>query len=87
MCAEAVWWRCHRRIIADYLLATGETVFHITAPKMITLAQLMASAQRSSQFGPAQLILCGLQQHGSTVHMPPAFALAADLDALQDLSL
>jgi uncharacterized protein (DUF488 family) len=24
MCAEAVWWRCHRRIIADYLLAAGE---------------------------------------------------------------
>ena len=23
MCAEAVWWRCHRRIIADYLLASG----------------------------------------------------------------
>jgi uncharacterized protein (DUF488 family) len=23
MCAEAVWWRCHRRIIADYLLARG----------------------------------------------------------------
>src|SRR5699024_9559138 len=21
MCSEAVWWRCHRRIIADYLLA------------------------------------------------------------------
>src|SRR3954447_16841095 len=30
MCAEAVWWRCHRRIITDYLLAAGETVFHIT---------------------------------------------------------
>jgi uncharacterized protein (DUF488 family) len=29
MCAEAVWWRCHRRIIADYLLAAGEEVFHI----------------------------------------------------------
>jgi uncharacterized protein (DUF488 family) len=29
MCAEAVWWRCHRRIIADYLLAAGETVIHI----------------------------------------------------------
>lgn len=28
-CAEAVWWRCHRRIIADYLLAAGETVIHI----------------------------------------------------------
>jgi uncharacterized protein (DUF488 family) len=29
LCAEAVWWRCHRRIIADYLLAAGETVLHI----------------------------------------------------------
>ena len=29
MCAEAVWWRCHRRIIADYLLTAGEQVFHI----------------------------------------------------------
>jgi uncharacterized protein (DUF488 family) len=29
MCAEAVWWQCHRRIITDYLLASGEAVFHI----------------------------------------------------------
>lgn len=29
MCSEAVWWRCHRRIIADHLLARGETVEHI----------------------------------------------------------
>ena len=29
MCAEAVWWRCHRRIIADHLLAAGEAVRHI----------------------------------------------------------
>ncbi len=29
MCAESVWWRCHRRIIADHLLACGETVRHI----------------------------------------------------------
>jgi len=29
MCSEAVWWRCHRRIVADYLIAGGETVFHI----------------------------------------------------------
>ena len=32
MCAEAVWWRCHRRIIADYLIAAGESVFHIVGP-------------------------------------------------------
>jgi uncharacterized protein (DUF488 family) len=29
MCAEAVWWRCHRRIIADYLLYSGEQVVHL----------------------------------------------------------
>jgi uncharacterized protein (DUF488 family) len=29
MCAEAVWWRCHRRIIADYLLSRGVAVAHI----------------------------------------------------------
>jgi uncharacterized protein (DUF488 family) len=29
MCAEALWWRCHRRIIADYLLAAGDEVDHI----------------------------------------------------------
>ena len=29
MCAEAVWWRCHRRIITDYLLARAVPVLHI----------------------------------------------------------
>ena len=29
MCAEALWWRCHRRIIADYLLAEDIPVAHI----------------------------------------------------------
>jgi uncharacterized protein (DUF488 family) len=32
MCAEVLWWRCHRRIIADYLLADGAAVFHILSP-------------------------------------------------------
>src|ERR1700739_1622542 len=31
MCAEALWWRCHRRIIADYLVARGIPVAHIMA--------------------------------------------------------
>jgi uncharacterized protein (DUF488 family) len=47
MCAEAVWWRCHRRIIADYLLAADETVFHITGPGKITSAQLTGAARAS----------------------------------------
>ena len=29
MCAEAVWWRCHRSMIADYFKAKGWTVLHI----------------------------------------------------------
>jgi uncharacterized protein (DUF488 family) len=44
MCAEAVWWRCHRRIIADYLLARGETVFHILDENHIELARLTEAA-------------------------------------------
>ena len=29
MCAEAVWWKCHRSLISDYLKAKGATVLHI----------------------------------------------------------
>ena len=29
MCAEAVWWRCHRRLIADDLTARGWQVLHL----------------------------------------------------------
>ena len=31
MCSEAVWWRCHRSMISDYLKAEGVTVKHIMA--------------------------------------------------------
>jgi len=40
MCAEAVWWRCHRRIITDYLLAGGVRVEHIMAPGQVVAATL-----------------------------------------------
>lgn len=29
MCSEALWWRCHRSLVSDYLKANGWTVFHI----------------------------------------------------------
>ena len=45
MCAEAVWWRCHRRIIADYLLAAGEDVFHILAASKVVPASLTPAAR------------------------------------------
>ncbi len=40
MCAEAVWWRCHRRIIADYLLAAGVPVAHIMGHHKIDPAKV-----------------------------------------------
>jgi uncharacterized protein (DUF488 family) len=45
MCAKALWWRCHRRIIADYLLASGETVFHILQRGHIEEAAITPAAQ------------------------------------------
>jgi uncharacterized protein (DUF488 family) len=45
MCAEAVWWRCHRRIIADYLLAGGVSVKHILAPGKVDPAMMTPGAQ------------------------------------------
>jgi uncharacterized protein (DUF488 family) len=44
MCAEAVWWRCHRRIIADYLLAAGERVIHILGTSRVEEAHLTPGA-------------------------------------------
>ncbi|MGZ6970106.1 MAG: DUF488 domain-containing protein [Thermoanaerobaculia bacterium] len=45
MCAEAVWWRCHRRIITDYLLAGGTRVEHIMGPGQLVPATLTPGAR------------------------------------------
>ena len=44
MCSEAVWWRCHRRIVADYLIASGEAVFHIMGRGRLEPARLTPGA-------------------------------------------
>jgi len=44
MCSEAVWWRCHRRIVADYLLNAGVPVFHLMAPARIEPARMTEGA-------------------------------------------
>jgi uncharacterized protein (DUF488 family) len=44
MCAEAVWWRCHRRIVSDYLLAAGLAVSHILGMNQIEPASLTPGA-------------------------------------------
>lgn len=40
MCSEAVWWRCHRRIIADHLLARDLDVGHLMPDGRVSPAQL-----------------------------------------------
>jgi uncharacterized protein (DUF488 family) len=55
MCAEAVWWRCHRRIIADYLVSDGQPVNHIMGPGKVE---------------PATLNLAAIRQHDGTLVYP-----------------
>ena len=45
MCSEAVWWRCHRRIIADHLLVLGVPVCHIMAKDKVDEASLTQGAR------------------------------------------
>lgn len=45
MCAEAVWWRCHRRIIADYALAWDNQVKHLMPGGRISEASLTDGAR------------------------------------------
>lgn len=47
MCSEAVWWRCHRRIITDYLILNGREVDHLMGPGQIEHATPTLGAQRT----------------------------------------
>jgi hypothetical protein len=40
-------WRCHRRIIADYLVSRGEPVMHILGRGRVDRAELSAAARLS----------------------------------------
>jgi uncharacterized protein (DUF488 family) len=45
MCAEVLWWRCHRRLISDVLLTLGATVVHIRDASHSELHRLVAPAR------------------------------------------
>lgn len=47
MCSEAVWWRCHRSMISDYLKANGWKVMHIMA---------IAKAEEHPYTAPAKIV-------------------------------
>ena len=61
MCSEAVWWRCHRRIIADYLLVREIPVAHLMPDGRLETAMLTKGAQprddRTITYPPPQLAL------------------------------
>jgi uncharacterized protein (DUF488 family) len=44
MCAEALWWRCHRRLVADDFLARGWQVLHLLAPGKVAPHEANADA-------------------------------------------
>jgi uncharacterized protein (DUF488 family) len=48
MCAEAVWWRCHRRLVADRLVLAGDLVCHIGADGRTSAHQLTEFAAVSA---------------------------------------
>ncbi len=45
MCAEAVWWQCHRQLIADALVARGHEVRHILGPGQWQVHRLTSFAR------------------------------------------
>jgi uncharacterized protein (DUF488 family) len=47
MCSEAVWWRCHWRFVADYLLHDGREVFHLMDPARADVASVNPAARAS----------------------------------------
>lgn len=45
MCSEAVWWRCHRSMIADDLKSAGHCVLHIMSPTQVVEHPYTAAAR------------------------------------------
>jgi uncharacterized protein (DUF488 family) len=60
MCAEALWWRCHRRLVSDALTVRGWTVMHIGPDGLATPHELTAFAVADAgrlTYPPAQTSL------------------------------
>ncbi len=55
MCAETLWWRCHRRLIAELLTARGVAVVHLLAPRKRQHHRLY----EESEIRDGRLYLCG----------------------------
>lgn len=49
MCAEAVYWRCHRRLLSDFLVAHGVEVLHMLGPKSLQSHRMSQGAMVTPQ--------------------------------------
>ncbi|HEX2051702.1 MAG TPA: DUF488 domain-containing protein [Actinomycetota bacterium] len=49
MCSETVWWRCHRRLVADALVLEGDDVVHLLAPGDARPHQLHPALRRDAR--------------------------------------
>ncbi|HEX2056965.1 MAG TPA: DUF488 domain-containing protein [Actinomycetota bacterium] len=63
MCAETLWWRCHRRLIADALTVHGFEVVHLVGPGSTAVHPLNESARRGDDGFPVYDV-------GVTVELP-----------------
>jgi uncharacterized protein (DUF488 family) len=55
MCAETPWWRCHRRFIAELLVARGDEVLHLLGPHDVQRHRMLDEADVRD----GKLYLCG----------------------------
>jgi uncharacterized protein (DUF488 family) len=56
MCSETLWWRCHRRLIAELLHARGERVVHLLGPGKAQEHKPLVEAETRE----GRLYLCGV---------------------------
>lgn len=66
MCAESQWWKCHRRIVTDHLLAAGYDVQHIMG---------------RGQTVPASMSSGAIIKYGSVIYPPEQTSLFACVEA------
>jgi uncharacterized protein (DUF488 family) len=55
LCAETLWWRCHRRLIAELLAARGQDVLHLIRPQEVQRHRPADVAE----YRGGRLYLCG----------------------------
>ncbi|MFB0566007.1 MAG: DUF488 family protein [Candidatus Aminicenantaceae bacterium] len=65
MCAEKYYWRCHRRLISDYLLSQGHEVWHIIELDVLRKHELTRFARVKDG-----ILTYPLQESSSTPSLP-----------------